>query len=194
VQTLPCQKARFLKIENENHNGPTRRTQTRCKCQGFGPLAGTLSRAKNTAVNGLFETGIVSARGGKVQQVKRDELPADRDLTTDKRLTAWEPTQHLIRALDQHGESGAADLLRKLCRGFGENAREPSYLLFKICERKSWSIEELAYNSLVLARPELTIWPRPDREPENWKCFRKGNACKSKALKSAITVCFVWRN
>ena len=87
-------------------------------------VAETLSRAKNTAVNGLVEAGIISARGGKVRLVKRDELPDDWDPTADKRLTVWEATQHLIRSLDQHGESGAADLLRKLSGGLGENARE----------------------------------------------------------------------
>ena len=78
-------------------------------------MAETLSRAKNTAVNGLVEAGIVSARGGKVRLVKWDELHADGDPTTDKRLTVWEATQQLIRALDQQGgENGAAELLRKL--------------------------------------------------------------------------------
>lgn len=119
-------------------------------------VAETLSKAKNTAVKGLVEAGIVSARGGKVRLVKRDELPDDWDPTDDKRLTVWEATQHLIRALDQHGESGAADLLRKVGGGLGENARELSYRLHKICERKGWPSEALAYNGLVLAWPELT--------------------------------------
>lgn len=119
-------------------------------------VAETLSRAKNTAVNGLVQAGIVAARGGKVRLVKRDELPEDWDPSSDKRLTVWEATQHLIRALDQHGESGASALLRKLGGAVGEMARELSYRLHKVCEKKSWSNEALAYNSLVLAWPELT--------------------------------------
>jgi putative DNA methylase len=119
-------------------------------------VAETLSRAKNTAVNGLVQAGIVTARSGKVRIVRRDELPENWDPSSDKRLTVWEATQHLIRALDQHGESGAADLLRKLGGAVGEMARELSYRLHKICEKKSWSNEALAYNSLVLAWPELT--------------------------------------
>lgn len=119
-------------------------------------VAETLSRAKNTAVNGLVQAGIVTARSGKVRIVKRDELPEDWDPSSDKRLTVWEATQHLIRALDQHGESGAADLLRKLGGAVGEMARELSYRLHKVCEKKSWSNEALAYNSLVLSWPELT--------------------------------------
>jgi putative DNA methylase len=51
--------------------------------------AETLSRAKNTAINGLVEAGIVSAHGGKVRLVKRAELSPDWDPTGDKRLTVW---------------------------------------------------------------------------------------------------------
>ncbi len=119
-------------------------------------VAETLSRAKNTAVNGLVQAGIVSSRGGKVRLLKRDELPENWDPSSDKRLNVWEATQHLIRALEQHGESGVADLLRKLGGTVGEMASELSYRLHKICEKKNWSSEALAYNSLVLAWPELT--------------------------------------
>jgi putative DNA methylase len=119
-------------------------------------VAETLSRAKNTAVNGLVEAGIVAARSGKVRLIKRNELPEDWDPATDKRMPVWEATQQLIRALDQHGESGAAALLRKLGGTVGEMARELSYRLHKICEKKGWTAEALAYNSLVLAWPELT--------------------------------------
>jgi putative DNA methylase len=134
-------------------------------------VAETLSRAKNTAVNGLVEANIVSARGGKVRLVKRDELPADWDPTADKRLTVWVSTQQLIRALDQQGESGAADLLKTLGGGLGENARELSYRLYKICERKGWSAEALAYNSLVLAWPELTKLAQAGPQQDQKKLF-----------------------
>lgn len=119
-------------------------------------VAETLSRAKNTAVNGLVQAGIVAARGGKVRLMKRTELPEDWEPSSDDRRTVWEATQHLIRALDQHGESGAAALLRKLGGALGETARELSYRLHKVCEKKGWSNEALSYNSLVLAWPELT--------------------------------------
>ncbi|MDD3553580.1 MAG: DUF1156 domain-containing protein [Deltaproteobacteria bacterium] len=119
-------------------------------------VAETLSRAKNTAVNGLVEAGIVAARSGNVRLIKRNELPEDWDPATDKRMPVWEATQQLIRALYQHGESGAAALLRKLGGTVGEMARELSYRLHKICEKKGWTAEALAYNSLVLAWPELT--------------------------------------
>ena len=77
-------------------------------------VAETLSKAKNTALNGLVTAGIVASRAGKVQLLDRDELPADWDPATNIRLTVWEVAQHLIRALDKYGEAQAADVLRRV--------------------------------------------------------------------------------
>ncbi len=117
--------------------------------------ADVLARAKNTAVNGLVEAGIVKARSGKVKLVGQAELPDGWDPTTDNRLTVWETTQHLIRILESKGESAAAALLNKLS-GMGDTARDLAYRLYSICERKKWADEALAYNSLVIAWPELS--------------------------------------
>ena len=121
--------------------------------EAFG-VAETLSKAKNTAVNGLVEAGIVKAKAGKVKLVGRADLTDDWDPTTDKRFTVWETTQHLIRALETEGESAAAALLNQL-GGMGDTARDLAYRLYLICERKKWAEEALAYNSLVIAWPEL---------------------------------------
>lgn len=117
--------------------------------------AETLSKAKNTAINGLVEAGVVKAGKGKVQLVARTDLPNGWNPTTDKRLTVWETTQHLIRTLETKGEAEAAALLNRL-GGIGEIARELAYRLYSICERKKWADEALAYNGLVIAWPELT--------------------------------------
>lgn len=118
-------------------------------------VAETLSKAKNTAVNALVEAGIVKSRGGKVQLLPRGELPDDWDPATDTRLRHWEVVQHLIRTLETKGETEAAKMLNRL-GGMGETARELAYRLYSICERKKWSEEALAYNSLVIAWPELS--------------------------------------
>jgi putative DNA methylase len=118
-------------------------------------VAETLSKAKNTAVNGLVEAGVIKARGGKVRLVKRADLSDNWEPTHEGRLAVWEATQHLIRALDKEGESGAAALLHKL-GGVAETARDLAYRLYTICERKKWAEEALAYNGLVIAWPELT--------------------------------------
>lgn len=125
--------------------------------QNEGPygMAETLSKAKNTSVAGLVTSGFLEARGGKVRLLKREELSENWDPTTDKRLTVWEVTQHLIRALDEKGEQGAAALLRKV-GGQGEVARDLAYRLYTTCERKKWAQEAQAYNSLVVAWPQIT--------------------------------------
>jgi putative DNA methylase len=123
--------------------------------EGAFGVAETLSKAKNTGVNGLVEASVVKARGGKVRLVKRSELPGDWDPARDGRLTVWEATQHLIRTLEQQGESAAAALLHKL-GGLAETARDLAYRLYTLCERKKWAEEALAYNGLVIAWPELT--------------------------------------
>ena len=117
--------------------------------------ADVLARAKNTAVNGLVDAGIIKAKSGKVQLVSRPELPVDWNPETDARLTVWETTQHLIRTLETKGEGEAATLLNKL-GGNGESARELAYRLYSICERKKWVEDALAYNGLVIAWPELS--------------------------------------
>jgi putative DNA methylase len=116
--------------------------------------AETLSTAKNTSVSGMVEAGILAAKGGKVRLLKKEELPADWDPAADTRLTIWESTHHLIRALDQ-GEQAAAELLRKL-GAVSEIARDLSYRLYTVCERRKWSQDAIGYNALVLAWPDLT--------------------------------------
>jgi putative DNA methylase len=122
--------------------------------EGLFGVAETLSKAKNTAVGGMVEAGILSTKAGKVRLLRRDELADDWDPTQDRRVTVWEVTQHLIRALEQHGEMGAATPVQKL-GGLGEVARDLAYRLYGICERKKWAQEAVAYNSLVIAWPEI---------------------------------------
>jgi putative DNA methylase len=115
--------------------------------------AETLSTAKNTSVSGMVEAGILAAKAGKVRLLKKEELPVDWDPANDARLTVWEATHHLIRSLDS-GEQGAAGLLKKL-GPVAEVARDLSYRLYTVCERRKWSLDALGYNALVLSWPDL---------------------------------------
>lgn len=115
--------------------------------------AETLSKAKNTSVSGMIQAGILKAGAGRARLLKREEMDASWSPESDSRLTVWEATQYLILALESRGEAGAAVLLQKL-GGHAQNARDLAYRLYSICERKSWSQEALAYNSLVM------VWPR----------------------------------
>lgn len=115
-----------------------------------------LSKAKVTAVSGLVQAGIVESKGGKVRLLSPAELSADWDPTSDKRLTVWEMTHHLLRLyhFDKAGDEATAALLRKLGNQ-GEVARELAYRLHNISERKKWSQEAQGYNALVLGWPEI---------------------------------------
>jgi putative DNA methylase len=136
-------------------------------------IAETLSKAKNTAVNGMEEAGIIVAKAGKVRLLKREELPADWNPAADSRLTVWEVTQHLIHKLEQEGESGAATTLATVLQqngSLGEISRDLAYRLYTTCERKGWAQEALAYNSLVVAWPEISrLASQPGvRKPEQF--------------------------
>jgi len=118
-------------------------------------VAETLSKAKNTSVEGMREAGILTSRGGKARLLKPAELPADWDPTKDTRLTVWEAVHHLIRVLEKESESGAAVLAAKLGAN-AEPARELCYRLYVLSERKRWASEALSYNGLVQSWPEIT--------------------------------------
>lgn len=117
--------------------------------EGAYGVAETLCTAKNTSVQGMKDAGILEAKGGKVRLLKNEELDADWNPAEDSRLTIWEITHHLIRRLEQ-GESGAAELIQQL-GAKAEVARDLSYRLYTICERRKWSQEAIGYNALVLS-------------------------------------------
>ena len=86
-------------------------------------VAETLSKAKNTAVNGLVTAGVRDGPGGQSAIGAPRRLPDDWNPATDQRLTVWEIAQHLIRTLEQDGEAAAAALMHKL-GGMAETARD----------------------------------------------------------------------
>ena len=117
-------------------------------------VAETLSKAKNTSVQGLIEAGILTSKAGQVRLLEPDELPADWNPETDPRLTVWEMVHHLIRVLEAGGERAAAQLVGKLGTK-AESVCELCCRLYTLCERKKRAAEALAYNSLVQSWPEI---------------------------------------
>jgi putative DNA methylase len=124
---------------------------------GFGEAAfgdaDNLARAKGTSVEGMVRAGIVESGRSKVRLLRPNELPTGWDPVRDERLTVWEATHHLVRALDQ-GEQVASDLARRL-GGIADAARDLAYRLYVVCERKKRAPEALAYNALVESWPEI---------------------------------------
>lgn len=122
--------------------------------EGVYGVAETLSKARDTSVSGLERAGIIKSGGGKVRLLRREELPDEWNPATDRRPTVWEATQHLVRALEREGETGAGQLAARI-GGYAELARDLAYRLYLICDRKSRAEEALSYNQLVVAWPEI---------------------------------------
>ena len=131
--------------------------------EGSAGVAETLSKAKNTSIDGLVQAGILHQQGNACRLLGRDELDEDWTPANDERLTVWEVAQHLIRMLENEGEMAAGDLMRAV-GGLAEPARELAYRLYHLCERKGWTADALAYNGLVAAWPELSRLA--DKAPE----------------------------
>jgi putative DNA methylase len=141
---------------------------------GFGDgafgVAETLSKAKNTSVDGMVEAGILASKGGKVRLLKPSELSPDWDPDIDLRFTVWESVHHLVRALEAGGENAAAQLVANI-GSKAEIARELAYRLYTVCERKKRSQEALSYNGLVQSWPEITRLARQSGKPRQSQLF-----------------------
>jgi len=144
--------AEVLEAGEEAIDPPTRWALKWFEQRGFdeGPFgeAEVLATATGVAVDGLVREGIVRSVAGKVRLLEREELPDDWDPATDDRLSVWEATQHLVKALEEGGETAAAVLLDRL-GGMGDSAQALSYRLYSLCERKGWAKEAGPYNALA---------------------------------------------
>jgi putative DNA methylase len=127
-------------------------------------VAEQLSKAKNTAVSGLVESGIVQSGRGKVKLLRPSELTDVWDPQTDQRLTAWETVHRLIQAQEANGENGAAAIVAKL-GGKAETARELCYRLYSFCERKKRAADAMPYNALVQSWPEIVRLSQQSVQP-----------------------------
>jgi putative DNA methylase len=148
---------------------------------GFEPgefgVAETLSKAKNTSIDGLAESGILESRRGKVRLLKPSELPVDWDPEDDRRTNVWEMLHHLVRVLEHGGERAAAELVRKY-GAQAEIVRELAYRLYTLCERKKRAAEALSYNGLVQSWLEITrlAGETDGRNAEQAVLFGRGEA------------------
>ena len=124
--------------------------------------AETLSKAKNTSVQGLVDAGILESRQGHVRLLRPAELPEGWDPAADSRRSAWESVHHLVRALESGGECAAADLAAKMGSDV-ETARDLAYRLYSLCERKKRAAEALSYNALVQSWREVAVLARTAR-------------------------------
>ena len=112
--------------------------------------ADVLARAKNTSVEKLAARGVLYAQKGIVRLFGREEIPEKID-----REIIWLLTQQLTRAFEKDGVTGAAKIVAGILTSEPEQAKGLAYRLFQTAERKGWTQEAYAYNSLVISWPEI---------------------------------------
>ena len=112
--------------------------------------ADVLARAKNTSIEGLAAKGALSSSKGVVRLLGRDEIKDRGDWSF-----TWLFCQRLTRAMETGGVEECARLLKDVYDSRAENARALAYRLFTIADKKGWNGEAFAYNSLVVAWPEI---------------------------------------
>ena len=114
--------------------------------------ADVLARAKNTSVDSLASQGVLYAQKGVVHLLERAELP---DKTLDSEKTLWLLTQQLTRAMETGGVEACAEIVAGMFGSGADRAKALAYRLFTIAEQKGWAQEAYAYNSLVIAWPDI---------------------------------------
>lgn len=132
--------------------------------------ANNLANARNTSVEAMDRSGILTSRAGKVQLLRPSDLTQDYDVLGDLHTSNWEALQHLITQLENDGIASAGTFLRTaLSRPDGEIdadlMKELAHLLFRIAESNAWTKDALSFNNLVTSWPEILNAARPGAEP-----------------------------
>lgn len=113
--------------------------------------ADVLARAKNTSVDKLRADGVLYSEKGVVHLLTREEIPME--VSKDKGI--WLLTQQLTRAMETDGVMGAAKIVKEFFTSEPERAKALAYRLFTLAERRGWAAEAYAYNSLIVAWPDV---------------------------------------
>ncbi|GHV35252.1 hypothetical protein FACS1894187_07560 [Synergistales bacterium] len=113
--------------------------------------ADVLARAKNTSVEKLEASGVLYAQKGVVRLLTREEIPVN----TNNEDIIWLLTQQLTRAMETGGVVATAQIVMDMSGSNAEHAKALAYRLFGVAERKGWAQEAYAYNSLVIAWPDV---------------------------------------
>lgn len=122
--------------------------------------ADNMARARNTSVDFMDRSGVLSRRAGKVTLIRPADTPADYDVVADAHTSAWEALHHLIRQLDSGGVPAAGAFLgQALGRQDGvihsDAIKELAFLLFQIAEQNGRTADALAFNTLATSWPDI---------------------------------------
>ena len=114
--------------------------------------AEVLANAKGTSIPMMVSHGVLYAKAGIVHLIERENLPTDID-TNEGNI--WLLTQQLTQTMATGGVEACAKAIFEMFGSNAEHAKDLAYRLYTIAERKGWANEAYAYNSLVVAWPDI---------------------------------------
>jgi len=131
------------------------------KSYGFddGPFgsAETLSKAKNTSIDGLERAGVLRSRAGKVHLTSLRDSVWNYGPVDDDRVSEWEMALRLSKWLHGKGGDDAARLMVAARDKVDLDAvKELVYLLFSIAEKKGWTETAQLFNGLGTSWSDIT--------------------------------------
>jgi putative DNA methylase len=128
----------------------------------FGWTTGDSKRAeqiafgKNSTIPRLVQAHIWWSKGGNTRLVTVDELPEPGSRNLEPHLTVWELAMLLSRQLHRHGVPRAAQLMADTRSYVRIDAvKDLAILLYAIAEKRKRSDDQLRFNALVTAWPDL---------------------------------------
>ncbi|WP_225755647.1 hypothetical protein [Actinotalea sp. Marseille-Q4924] len=100
-------------------------------------IAESMGNALNIPVKRLEHGGVLTAREGSVRLLRPSELPRKWDPAKDDRISVWEVTCHLARAVTTEGTEAAARLMAKAnTRVNLEAVQLLAYRLYELAQHK----------------------------------------------------------
>lgn len=114
--------------------------------------AEVLANAKGTSIPMMASHGVLYAKAGNVHLIERTEMPEKVD-TAESNI--WMLTQQLTQAMATGGIEACAQIVYSMFGSNAERAKDLAYRLYTIAEKKGWTGEAYAYNSLVVAWPDI---------------------------------------
>ena len=114
--------------------------------------AEVLANAKGTSIPMMASHGVLYAKAGNVHLIERTEMPTRVDANESN---IWMLTQQLTQAMAAGGIEACAEIVYSMFGSNAERAKDLAYRLYTIAEKKGWVNEAYAYNSLVVAWPDI---------------------------------------
>ena len=157
----------FVGGQSEGLDAETRFSIALYTQKGFSEMmfgeADVLSRAMNTSVARVAETGCIVSGKGIVRLTRRTELPPSK--RGWKSEPDWMRLQRLAHAMEHDGIRGCAELLMPAI-GSEEELKHLAYRMYQIADDRAESSEAAVYNNLVISWEDITARAQQMRDAQ----------------------------